>query len=313
MTNTVQSNANAVTKSGEKTYLLSTYTGQSPVLWVWEAGKTPVEYSLEKIPANTSCGEIMADGAFLYVSVLQTGESETDVFYAPQNDPTDLTQLGKAVAKPASDSSAKRLGDQIYCAIAANGKLDVKRHEMPAQPVQQVTVTFDAQTNGGELADGSLKTQTGNTGTALTLPAVKERTGFNFTGWWTEATGGTQIIDPATFPAADATYYAQWTEKAAVDVTFTSGEGVWNDGTIAEKKVPTKPDLKATIPGTVSRLAITLMVGSPTTLRIRVWMPVQRRLRSFEKDRPCITPRSGAQRPIPSALTKTVSRMRPTP
>lgn len=257
MTNTVQSNANAVTKSGEKTYLLSTYTGQSPVLWVWEAGKTPVEYSLEKIPANTSCGEIMADGAFLYVSVLQTGESETDVFYAPQNDPTDLTQLGKAVAKPASDSSAKRLGDQIYCAIAANGKLDVKRHEMPAQPVQQVTVTFDAQTNGGELADGSLKTQTGNTGTALTLPAVKERTGFNFTGWWTEATGGTQITDPATFPAADATYYAQWTEKAAVDVTFTSGEGVWNDGTIAEKKVPTKPDLKATIPGTVSRAGYT--------------------------------------------------------
>lgn len=60
-----------MTKSGEKTYLLSTYTGQSPVLWVWEAGKMPVEYSLEKIPANTSCGEIMADGAFLYVSVLQ--------------------------------------------------------------------------------------------------------------------------------------------------------------------------------------------------------------------------------------------------
>ena len=37
-------------------------------------------------------------------------------------------------------------------------------------------------------------------------------------------TGGTQITDPATFPAADATYYAQWTEKAAVDVTFTSGD-----------------------------------------------------------------------------------------
>ena len=257
LTNTVQSNANAVTKSGEKTYLLSTYTGQSPILWVWEAGKTPVKYSLEKIPANTSCGEIMADGAFLYVSVLQTGESEADVFYAPQNDPTDLTQLGKAVAKPASDSSAKRLGDQIYCAIAANSKLDVKRHEMPAQPVQQVTVTFDAQTNGGELADGSLKTQTGNAGTALALPTVKERAGFNFTGWWTEATGGTQITGPAMFPAADATYYAQWTEKTAVDVTFTSGEGVWNDGTTGEKKVPTKPDLKATIPGTVSRAGYT--------------------------------------------------------
>ena len=83
----------------------------------------------------------------------------------------------------------------------------------------------------------------------MTLPAVKERTGFNFTGWWTEATGGTQFTDPAMFPAADTTYYAQWTEKTAVDVTFTSGEGVWNDGTTGEKKVPTKPDLKATISG----------------------------------------------------------------
>ena len=110
MTNTVQSNANAVTKSGEKTYLISTYTGQSPVLWVWEAGKTPVEYSLEKIPANTSCGEIMADGAFLYVSVLQTGESEADVFFAPQNDPTDLTK------KTQMANSASYLNKQKLCA-----------------------------------------------------------------------------------------------------------------------------------------------------------------------------------------------------
>ena len=120
-----------------------------------------------------------------------------------------------------------------------------------------MTVTFDAQTNGGELADGSLKTQTGNTGTALALPTVKERAGLNFTGWWTTPADGIQITAPAVFPAADATYYAQWTEKTAVDVTFTSGEGVWNDGTTGEKKVPTKPDLKATIPGTVSRAGYT--------------------------------------------------------
>ena len=118
-----------------------------------------------------------------------------------------------------------------------------------------VTVTFDASTNGGQFADNTTthKTQTGKPNTALTLPDVKDRTGFNFAGWWTQPNGGTPITEPAVFPSADTTYYAQWTEKDAVEVIFTSGEGVWNDNTIGEKKISTKPGSTAAIPGTVSR------------------------------------------------------------
>ena len=121
------------------------------------------------------------------------------------------------------------------------------------KPVGDVTVTFDAQTNGGELADGSAATQTGKPGTNLTLPSVKDRIGFNFTGWWTASADGTQITEPAVFPATDTTYYAQWIEKDAVEVTFTSGDGAWDDHTTGIKNASTRPGSAATVPGTVSR------------------------------------------------------------
>ena len=125
------------------------------------------------------------------------------------------------------------------------------------KPVADVTVTFDAQTNGGELADGSAATQTGKPGMDLTLPSVKDRIGFNFTGWWTASADGIQITVPAVFPNANATYFAQWAEKAAVEVTFTSGDGVWNDNTTGIKNASTRPGLAATVPGTVSRAGYT--------------------------------------------------------
>ena len=125
------------------------------------------------------------------------------------------------------------------------------------KPVADVTVTFDAQTNGGELADGSAATQTGKPGMDLTLPSVKDRIGFNFTGWWTAPADGIQITAPAVFPNANATYFAQWAEKAAVEVTFTSGDGVWNDNTTGIKNASTRPGLAATVPGTVSRAGYT--------------------------------------------------------
>ena len=125
------------------------------------------------------------------------------------------------------------------------------------KPVADVTVTFDAQTNGGELADDSAATQTGKPGMNLTLPSVKDRIGFNFTGWWTASADGIQITAPAVFPNANATYFAQWAEKAAVEVTFTSGDGVWNDNTTGTKNASTRPGIAATVPGTVSRAGYT--------------------------------------------------------
>ncbi len=70
----------------------------------------------------------------------------------------------------------------------------------------QYTATFDV--NGGTAIDPS--TITSDYGVAFgTLPTTS-RTGYDFDGWFTEQTGGTEISDTTTMPAEDHTYYAHW-------------------------------------------------------------------------------------------------------
>lgn len=66
------------------------------------------------------------------------------------------------------------------------------------------TVTFDA--NGHGTAPGA---STGRPGTTVADPGALAATGFTFTGWWTAATGGTQVTFPYT-RTSDVTLYAQW-------------------------------------------------------------------------------------------------------
>ena len=73
----------------------------------------------------------------------------------------------------------------------------------------QYTVTYNA--NGGEVSPAS---ETVYAGDSVTLP-TPTRTGYDFTGWYTAASGGTKIDDagaPYT-PTANITLYAQWTIK----------------------------------------------------------------------------------------------------
>lgn len=73
--------------------------------------------------------------------------------------------------------------------------------------INEYTATFDA--NGGTAADPA--SITSNYGVAFgTLPTTS-RTGYDFDGWFTEQTGGTEISDVTTMPAEDHTYYAHWT------------------------------------------------------------------------------------------------------
>ena len=79
--------------------------------------------------------------------------------------------------------------------------------------VNRYTVTFNA--NGGEGG----KTVTQNYGTALAAPTVT-RAGYTFAGW--------SPVVPATVPAGNATYVAQW-EKNKYIVTFdANGSGPGN-------------------------------------------------------------------------------------
>lgn len=118
-----------------------------------------------------------------------------------------------------------------------------------------VTVTFNVKANGGLFGNGSQEDNvlSGAVSSALKLPAVKERDGFTFNGWWTEPAGGVKIGDPAVFPAANVVYYAQWIEKNKLKVSFDPGSGKWQDGTAEVKIVSVSSGEGVNIPGTVTR------------------------------------------------------------
>jgi uncharacterized repeat protein (TIGR02543 family) len=75
------------------------------------------------------------------------------------------------------------------------------------QPLPNYTVTFNA--NGGSVSPA---TRTVTSGAAVgTLPAPT-RSGYTFAGWFTAASGGTQI-SASTKVTANVTYYAHWTQN----------------------------------------------------------------------------------------------------
>ena len=91
------------------------------------------------------------------------------------------------------------------------------------------TITWDTHTNGGANNTSSSFTVGGS---ALSIPTPVARTGYTFTGWYTLASGGTQLasysgsnFNPASFsPSQSATYYAYWTINS-YDITFSKNDG----------------------------------------------------------------------------------------
>lgn len=89
--------------------------------------------------------------------------------------------------------------------------------------VNSYTATFNA--NGGTAPNPSTMTADYNTAWG-TLPTTS-RTGYNFNGWYTAATGGTKITATTKVPASNPTYYAQWT-PTAYNITYNLNGGTLN-------------------------------------------------------------------------------------
>ncbi len=86
------------------------------------------------------------------------------------------------------------------------------------------TVTWNA--NGGT---PSSSTTSQDYGAKLNLPTAPTRTGYAFAGWYTSASGGTQVTSSTTYSTAGATtYYAHWTANANT-VTWNASS---NGGTV---------------------------------------------------------------------------------
>ena len=81
-------------------------------------------------------------------------------------------------------------------------------------PVTEHTITFDA--NGGSVDPASAETTDGK---LVSLP-TPGYAGHIFQGWFTAATGGTQVTTDTVF-TADATIYAQWKAESSTPSTPT--------------------------------------------------------------------------------------------
>ena len=68
------------------------------------------------------------------------------------------------------------------------------------------------------------KTYGGTLGTQFT----PNRPGYTFAGWYTAASGGTQVTSSTAVPAANTTYYAHWTAAPAVPIRFLGVGGIYN-------------------------------------------------------------------------------------
>ena len=80
------------------------------------------------------------------------------------------------------------------------------------------TVTFNA--TGGSVSPATRTVSSGATVGTLPTPT---QTGYDFKGWWTAKSGGTQVTD-ATKVTANMTYYAHWQAKTFT-VTFVATNG----------------------------------------------------------------------------------------
>lgn len=94
--------------------------------------------------------------------------------------------------------------------------------------VKPWTITWDA--NGGSVSPA---TSEYDGATAVSLP-TPTRTGYNFDGWYTAASGGTKINDigTTTKPTSDVTYYAHWNPKTYT-ITLNVNGGASNGSATA--------------------------------------------------------------------------------
>ena len=116
-----------------------------------------------------------------------------------------------------------------YYVVSVGEDCEVVSNIVTAQPFGNAK-TVNYNYNGGSGSVTSFTTSCTNQ--TITLPAAT-RTGYDFKGWYTAATGGTRVGDagetyePATSPV---TLYAQWTIKSYT-VTWNPNGGNWDGST----------------------------------------------------------------------------------
>jgi len=157
---------------------------------------------------------------------------------------TKLTTYGSAANVTASGIGTGTVTINWYKVAGDGDSATYYYSELTVQVVP--TVTFNG--NGGTPSVASMQTRAD--GTLATLPTATYDATHTFVGWFTQATGGTQI-DSTTVFTADTTVYAHWAVGYTIVYDANGGGGgprydnaqdaaEYHDFTIPDN-VPTKP------------------------------------------------------------------------
>ena len=166
-------------------------------------------YTITFITSNGSFADM--DGATQHTITKQGGEklAENDFPTVTDNTANFTGWYYNGTTKPAEEWAGTPVSGNMTFVAAFEGK---------------VTVSFN--TMGGKWTDDGQQQYAngieGNAGEAMTLPTAEHitRTGYTFTGWYTNMDCTTKA--PDTFPGSRTTYYAGWsTEGLSVTVTET--------------------------------------------------------------------------------------------
>ncbi len=120
-------------------------------------------------------------------------------------------------------TKADTRADGTYRTDEINGYIYIYTNRFSTYAVgytAQYTITFNA--NGGTATETT--STTGSQGTLSSLPTNPSRDGYTFKGWYTAASGGTQVTTSTVFKA-DTTVYAQWQQNSSSGNTPTGGGG----------------------------------------------------------------------------------------
>ena len=174
--------------------------------------KTPATVSISATATGTSTGTLSA-----VVDDKESGLSQikwewgTTTNYGNTATDTYATMNGSGTGTIGSTTKTKSLtglsaGTTYYVRITA--------YDVAGNPTQKTatfttvaiyTLTFNA--NGGTVSEGSRRVTYGAVYGTLPTPS---RSGYTFNGWFTAASGGSQVSSGTKMGASNVTIYAQW-------------------------------------------------------------------------------------------------------
>ena len=139
----------------------------------------------------------------------------------------DLTTTSTASYNKNSSisSTSTQQGEKTYYGYVKDKATNVNSCNKKITVTLKHTISFNG--NGGTPSFNSIdqywKDPIGNLPTA-------SRTGHKFAGWYTEASGGTQITSSTEMPASNVTYYAHWTPNVCT-IYYNANGGDFNTTT----------------------------------------------------------------------------------